>query len=1019
MAIPKRRELLEPMISDLDGTTWRDEILDRLIVKLTTSELEDLPTAIRASLNKSIGVFYSQYMKKITAANGNLDEFMKTEMKWLDSEIYLDDDSRKYFSDATSVIEQEIGSSSLKCENLKELHNNQGNNIQTKGKDDRSDLTQAGDCSIKSDDPNSKLKTDDVMAVVPEDDKCEKKNEIDTSDQQLKEENSESEEIELDNKRKHNVLDSDIGTDDEHTEPTTRRRRGRPKGSKNRSTTRLPRECKFRRAKRSGSPVRRVGRPNKPWEELSGRSKQRASKVLLSGHSTEELLIAAAKTAQREGRLYLVKAINHATIIVQKPEYKPEKKWPHMRPPPPIPYNDYEAVCINVEQDLPKRAYQELRLSALTKNAAIYPPYNRVKEAKIACYPDGIQVNHNVAEVPLQALLNHTSDRILHIEKNDVAMLKPNDDGRLKLILSVKWGSDGSSGSSEWRQRFLSDSLRESNDADLFCTSLVPLSLKCGEDMVWQNPTPSSVRFCRPLSIQLGKETPEMAFEAQVRVESQIRELKPYSTSVTVITTKREAENLKNRKSKKGLAAKKSAKLDPDYFLDDDITIKDEEEEMVPTVILVDVFFHVQQTVINPTMVSAITANNVGNSCHICCSKPDPFDQRQLNAAALQAPSAVNPESFKHILSPLHAWVISFECLIHLACFLPQGSWNNRTDIATRVTQRKTDIQRGFKNELGLVVDKPRSGVTVSTNEANTAKKAFQSEEEFSRITGVDQGLIHRFNVILSTLSSEYEINTEEFGLYCQTTSELFNALYHWFNMPLVIHKLLHHGAQVIQETILPIGMMSEEAQKARNKGYKPFFLRHAKKESKENAMLDVMKYLMVTGDPIMSVNSLGLRKARQCWKSIAEVTKLLRDPKNPLLIPKREYVKKEQKEPKVHKRELIEADNKDSRNTDPMPADLSMVTADPSPEELRTDDPGPSEISFQPHDNSNPAFSIPISNIAATYQHTTVPNPQYHAHTSATYQYAQIHQSPTKLQTYTQVHHAPTKLQTYNHTQY
>lgn len=764
--------------------------------------------------------------------------------------------------------------------------------------------------------------------------------------------------------------------------PKKKRRRGRPKGSKNYGPKRT--KTQRRQPKRSGSPVRRPGRPHKVWAELSGRSKQRASKVLLQGHSTEELLLAARKIAENEGKHELYSALSLAIDI----EKKASKQMISKKGRGPIPFSEDEAVCINIEQDLPKRVYQELRLSALTKRASIYPPYHKIKDAKDACYPEGIHVNQSMVEVPLQSLLNHTADRILYIKRETIAALQPNDQsGRLKLILSVKWGSDGSSGSSEFRQRFITDSMRESNDADLFCTSMVPLFLKLNEEIVWQNPTPPNVRFCRPISLQLGKETPEMAFEAQIRVENQIRELKPYSTKITVLTSSKDLNN--------------------DELA---MNIKDE-NDTVPVQVTLDVYFHLQHTVIDPAMISAVSATNASHSCHICCSSPSPFDQRQLNTASTSR--TVNPESFKHVISPLHAWVISFECLIHLACFLPTDSWNNRTDIANRVTQRKADIQRGFKNELNLVIEKPRTGSAVSTNEANTAKRAFQSEEEFSRITGVDQGLIHRFNVILSVLSSEYEINNEEFGLYCQTTAELLNALYHWFNVPLPVHKILYHGASIIRESVLPIGMMSEEAQKARSK--KPF-QRHTKRETKESAMIEVMQTLMVIGDPVMSKSSLGLRKARQCWKSIVEVAKLLKDPRNPFITVKEDFFKTEPKAESVN--EKIRNHNMvtiDQNN----PADLSIVTVDPHAE-VQTDDPGPSDISFQVHDNSSPVFSAPVSTIPATiYHHGSVHSPVYHGHTQSTYQYTQLFQDQTKIQDYAPVHHAPNKLQVYNQPPY
>lgn len=39
--------------------------------------------------------------------------------------------------------------------------------------------------------------------------------------------------------------------------------------------------------------------------------------------------------------------------------------------------------------------------------------------------------------------------------------------------------------------------------------------------------------------------------------------------------------------------------------------------------------------------------------------------------------------------------------------------------------------------------------------------------------------------------------------------------------MPISVHKLLIHGPEIIASVLLPIGQLSEDAQKARNKDIK------------------------------------------------------------------------------------------------------------------------------------------------------------------------------------------------------
>ena len=116
-----------------------------------------------------------------------------------------------------------------------------------------------------------------------------------------------------------------------------------------------------------------------------------------------------------------------------------------------------------------------------------------------------------------------------------------------------------------------------------------------------------------------------------------------------------------------------------------------------------------------------------------------------------------------------------------------------------------------FKNELGLNVDKPKPGFGT-TNDGNTARTFFKKASDSARITGVSEELIKRFHVILSALSSGYEIDLNHFEQYALETKELYLSLYPWFYMPTTVHKILSHSTEVIRSCIVPIGHLSEES---------------------------------------------------------------------------------------------------------------------------------------------------------------------------------------------------------------
>lgn len=157
-----------------------------------------------------------------------------------------------------------------------------------------------------------------------------------------------------------------------------------------------------------------------------------------------------------------------------------------------------------------------LKKGSKQRKADIYPSYNKIKESKIKCYPDNYEVNEYGASIPLQNLVNHTAKRLL--ESLNISDQNLNEFKNLHL--HFKWGCDGSSGHSEYHQKFLETkvesetvSINEKCDGNLFLFSLVPLELvesKNNSDfknVSWKNQKSSSTRYCRPIKFLFEKET--------------------------------------------------------------------------------------------------------------------------------------------------------------------------------------------------------------------------------------------------------------------------------------------------------------------------------------------------------------------------------------------------------------------------------------------------------------------------------------------------------------------------------
>jgi len=72
----------------------------------------------------------------------------------------------------------------------------------------------------------------------------------------------------------------------------------------------------------------------------------------------------------------------------------------------------------------------------------------------------------------------------------------------------------------------------------------------------------------------------------------------------------------------------------------------------------------------------------------------------------------------------------------------------------------------------------------------------------------------HANIIILQTISCVHIINKQNFKDYCLKTAKLYVQKYDWYYMPICVRKLLIHGTQIVEHALLPIGQMSEEAQK-------------------------------------------------------------------------------------------------------------------------------------------------------------------------------------------------------------
>lgn len=459
-------------------------------------------------------------------------------------------------------------------------------------------------------------------------------------------------------------------------------------------------------------------------------------------------------------------------------------------------FDEIEALSVFIDLDLTKAQYIYLRNLMIEKKFTALPPYYKILEAKKSCYPPStsLEITNTYAKVKyLQHLLDHTASRILMIDTVDIKNIR-------NLTLYCKWGCDGSSGQSEYKQSFPEESNLIS-DAYMFITSLVPIRLIDEESglIVWENLVCSSVRYCRPISIEYCKETPAKTEEVVGNIQNQIKFL-----SETIIT-------------KEG----QTVKIKHDLFL----------------------------TMIDGKVAQVLTKTPSCASCTICKATPS-----QMNDLERVAARPVNEKAFQYGLSTLHAWIRCMELILHIGYNRKFQKWSAKSENNKRLKQEeKSCIQKRFREELGLIIDKPRQG-SGNSNDGNTARRFFFNSSLSAEITGVDETLIKRFHIILQALSSGLEIDPRKFGNYALETAKLYVEKYSWYCMPSSVHKILIHGESIINHfAVLPIGQLSEDAQESRNKDYKKYRLHHSRKCSRLATNEDIFNRLLYTSDPYVT----------------------------------------------------------------------------------------------------------------------------------------------------------------------
>lgn len=215
-----------------------------------------------------------------------------------------------------------------------------------------------------------------------------------------------------------------------------------------------------------------------------------------------------------------------------------------------------------------------------------------------------------------------------------------------------KWGFDGASGQSSYKQKFEDTN---ADDSCIFITSLVAIVLRDEnqpEIVHWQNLKPSSTTLCRPIQLAFRKETEDYSLQVNAEINEEIDALQP-----TILNNENHSMEITHK---------------------------------------------LYCTMIDGKVCNNLSENKSTLTCFICKATP-----KEMNHLDRIYNRPKDTEFYKFGLSTLHAWMRFMECVLHISYNLSFKKWSVRQQRhKERHELRKKEIQIAFKDKMGLKIDR-------------------------------------------------------------------------------------------------------------------------------------------------------------------------------------------------------------------------------------------------------------------------------------------------------------------------
>lgn len=468
--------------------------------------------------------------------------------------------------------------------------------------------------------------------------------------------------------------------------------------------------------------------------------------------------------------------------------------------------SEENALALIIHQNLSVENYNAIRKIAKNHGANIFPSYYKVKILKKNLEPKNLIVTDKKATIPMKDLCENTSEGLIESEAkniNDILTHHNLDQVEFPLPASLicMWGMDGTTGQSIYNQ---ADSEGNAvDDHSLFVASMTPLKLVVydasnTEIILWENSRSGSYVWNRCISMEHAKETDAYTKNTYDSIQKEINELENHLIA-----------------------------------LNDTISF--------------DVSYQFYLTMVDGKVAKVLSKTKSYQRCQCCLALPT---EMNVLSNLLDGEFAITNQ-FPHTIGTLHTIINVVSMFYNIACRKEIKKWQVRGD-KDKIQLRKNVAfykERIFK-ATGVKYDEPRQGGSGTSSTGGACRKMLENPKKLAEVLELNEDFVCRVAVLLKVISCKTPINSKKFGEYCTEVYKRYIELYDWYYMPVTLHKLLAHGAEIIDSLPLSLGMMTEEGAESRNKYYRRYREFHARKTSREANMRDVMVRSQISSHP-------------------------------------------------------------------------------------------------------------------------------------------------------------------------